>query len=216
MKRAISRRAILRGAGGVALGLPLLDAMGGRALAQVQPPKRLVVVSVGHSVDVTRGVESWLPKGDFTLLSPILAPLIPHQARLLVLAGIDNTLSSSGIVPSNGHNYSSRSLLTGMPTKQALDPLGNLLANRPECTPASAAGGPSIEYVKLGLHLSLAQPLEQSRAVLHFQVVARELEIVLPISFTVRPRLVPVERPAGRDPVALGDLFIDDEPGVGE
>src|SRR5882672_10216630 len=35
-------------------------------------------------------------------------------------------------------------------------------------------------------HLSLAQPLEQSRAVQRFQAVARELEIVLPISFFER------------------------------
>src|SRR6186713_1850818 len=32
-------------------------------------------------------------------------------------------------------------------------------------------------------HLSLAQPLEQNRAVKHFQGIARELEVVLPISF---------------------------------
>jgi hypothetical protein len=129
------------------MGLPLLNAMGGRAMGQVQAAKRFVVVSVGHSVDVTRGTDSWLPKGDFTRLSPVLEPLIPHQAKLLVLGGIDNALSSSNVVPSNGHNYSSRSLLTCMPTKQALDGAGNLLASRPECTPASAAGGPSIEYV---------------------------------------------------------------------
>ena len=35
-------------------------------------------------------------------------------------------------------------------------------------------------------HLSLAQPLEQNRAVQHFQSVARELEVVLPISFFER------------------------------
>src|SRR5689334_17630111 len=35
-------------------------------------------------------------------------------------------------------------------------------------------------------HLALAQPLEQSRAVQHFQKVARELEVVLPVSFFER------------------------------
>jgi N-carbamoylputrescine amidase len=35
-------------------------------------------------------------------------------------------------------------------------------------------------------HLSLAQPLDQSRAVQHFQKVARELEVVLPVSFFER------------------------------
>ena len=35
-------------------------------------------------------------------------------------------------------------------------------------------------------HLALAQPLEQSRAVQHFQKIARELEVVLPVSFFER------------------------------
>jgi hypothetical protein len=130
----------------VVLGLPLLEAMGGRALAQMQSPKRFVLVSVGHSVDVSHGANSWLPTGDFTKLSPVLQPLVPLQDKLLVLGGIDNLLSTSDLVPSNGHNYSSRSLLTCMPTRQALDGAGNLLGSRPECTPTSAAAGPSIEF----------------------------------------------------------------------
>lgn len=144
MKRSCSRRAILRGAGGAALGLPLLELTAG---AQLQPPKRFLLVSVGHSVDVTRGVDSWLPRGDWAQLSPILAPLIPLRDKLLVISGIDNLLCSSGLVPTNGHNYSSRSLLTCMPTKESLDAAGNLLPARPECKPGSLAGGPSFEYV---------------------------------------------------------------------
>src|SRR4029453_16864638 len=35
-------------------------------------------------------------------------------------------------------------------------------------------------------HLSLAQPLEENRAVKHFQAIARELQVVLPISFFER------------------------------
>jgi hypothetical protein len=145
--RSISRRAVLRGLGGVTLGLPLLEAMGNEAFAQTAT-KRFVLVSVGHSVDINKSGDSWLPKAaDFAKLSPVLAPLVPLQDKLLVLSGIDNVLANGDLVPSNGHNYSSRSLLTCMPTKGALDGAGNLLANRPECTPSSAAAGPSFEYV---------------------------------------------------------------------
>jgi N-carbamoylputrescine amidase len=35
-------------------------------------------------------------------------------------------------------------------------------------------------------HLSLAQPVEQNRAVRHFQETARELQVVLPVSFFER------------------------------
>jgi hypothetical protein len=144
----LSRRAVLRGAGGVALGLPLHEAMGSKAFAQTMSTKRFVLVSVGHSVDINKSSDSWLPKAaSFAALSPVLAPLVPLQDKLLVLSGIDNVLSNGDLVPSNGHNYSSRSLLTCMPTKAALDGAGNLLPNRPECTPSSAAAGPSFEYV---------------------------------------------------------------------
>jgi len=145
MTGKISRRAVLRGAGGIAVGLPLLEATSARA--QMVSPKRFVLVSVGHSVDVTKSSDAWLPKADFAQLSPVLQPLLPVRDKLLVLSGIDNLLSTADLVPSNGHNYSSRSLLTCMPTKDALDGAGNLLGSRPECTPSSAAGGPSFEFV---------------------------------------------------------------------
>jgi hypothetical protein len=140
-----TRRAVLRGAGGAMLGLPLLELTGGKAFAAA--PKKFLVVSVGHSVDVRRGADAWLPsKSNFAQLSPILQPLIPQQQRLLVLSGIDNVLNSTNLVPSNGHNFSSRSLLTCMPTREALDASGRLVAGPPQCEITSAAAGPSIEY----------------------------------------------------------------------
>jgi hypothetical protein len=145
--RTPSRRAVLTGAGGVTLGLPFLEITGGRAQAQAQPPPRLIIVSVGHSVQVQHGGESWLPGPDFTQLSPILQPLLPRQDKLLVLSGIDNLLASAGVVPSNGHNFSSRSLLTCMPTRSAIDGGGGLVSDPPGCEVGSAAGGPSFEYV---------------------------------------------------------------------
>jgi hypothetical protein len=142
-----SRRAILRGAGGVALGLPWLELTSRRAHAQATPPRRFLLISAGHSVDVTRNVDSWLPPAaDLSRLSPILEGLAPHKDKVLVLSGIDNVLSDGNVVPSNGHNFSSRSLLTCMPTKPALDAAGNLRAGPPECVEGTPAGGPSFEY----------------------------------------------------------------------
>ena len=147
MIQKLSRRAILRGAGGAALGLPLLELTAGRANAGVTSPKRLIIVSVGHSVDVRKGVDSWTPQGDWARLSPVLEPLIPHRDKLLLVNGVDNMLMKPMLVPTLGHDYCARTLLTCMPTKPALDAAGNLIPNPPACGPSTPAGGPSIEFV---------------------------------------------------------------------
>lgn len=87
----LNRRAVLRGAGGVAIALPWLEIMDRERPARAAGPdaKRLVVVyTPGGTV-----LENWRPTGtekDFTL-GPILQPLAPVQNRLLVLDGIDMT-----------------------------------------------------------------------------------------------------------------------------
>jgi hypothetical protein len=85
----LSRRAVLRGAGGVAVALPWLEIMsGGReSRAQGAPARRfLAVFNPGGTI-----LESWTPTGteaDFAL-SPILNPLADVKDSLLVLNGID-------------------------------------------------------------------------------------------------------------------------------
>jgi hypothetical protein len=85
----LNRRAVLRGAGGVAIALPWLEIMGGaRELrAQALPARRLVsVFTPGGTV-----LDQWTPSGgesDF-VLSPILSPFEPVKDSLLVLNGID-------------------------------------------------------------------------------------------------------------------------------
>lgn len=91
MKKSLrlSRRALLRGAGGVAIALPWLEAMSPdrRAHAADAPARRfLAVYNPGGTI-----LERWRPDGtesDFTL-SPILAPFEPVKSRLIVLDGID-------------------------------------------------------------------------------------------------------------------------------
>jgi hypothetical protein len=86
--KALSRRAVLRGAG-AALALPLLDAMT-PALAQsagmADKVHRFQTVYVPNGM----AMEYWSPTGvgrNFEL-SPILTPLAPFKDRLLVLSGL--------------------------------------------------------------------------------------------------------------------------------
>jgi hypothetical protein len=85
--RLLSRRALLRGAGGAALGLPLLEIMhGGRARAQeALAPQRFLVWTTPNGT-VT---DNWRPiagasETDFQL-SEILSPLAAHQSDLVVV-----------------------------------------------------------------------------------------------------------------------------------
>jgi len=127
----LSRRAFLRGAGGVAIGLPFLNIMGcsSRAGEQVAiggsegaagaaaktaraglAPKRFVTMFSANGTII----ENWRPTGgetDFTL-STILAPLEPHRAHLLVLEGLDFQSGRNG--PGDNHQKGMGHLLTGI------------------------------------------------------------------------------------------------------
>ncbi len=91
MRHTLTRRRMLRGAAGVAVGLPWLEASlssNARACSE-GTPKRLIVMYSGGSGTV---YSAWQPSGvgnDFSL-SPILQPLQPHIDDLVVLSGIDN------------------------------------------------------------------------------------------------------------------------------
>jgi Protein of unknown function (DUF1552) len=87
----LSRRAVLKGMGSVAIALPWLEVMvpAKQARAATAAAKRFVgIYTPGGTV-----LENWRPSGTesaFTL-SPILEPLAPVVDRLLVLDGIDMT-----------------------------------------------------------------------------------------------------------------------------
>jgi hypothetical protein len=90
-KKHISRRTFLRGAG-VAIGLPLLDAMvpSLTALAQTAAARkpRLGFLYLPHGAIM----EQWTPatQGTGFELPPILKPLAPFQNRLTVVSGLQN------------------------------------------------------------------------------------------------------------------------------
>ena len=110
----ISRRALLRGAG-VAIGLPMLDAMrpalAGSAAGDV--PRRLVVVYVPNGIIMN----DWLPKEtgkDFTF-SRILKPLEPFRSDITVVSGLVN--HGPDKAKGGDHAKASGSFLSGMPPK---------------------------------------------------------------------------------------------------
>src|SRR3954470_5494919 len=83
--RPLSRRAVLRGAGG-AVALPLLDAMIPRAAAASRPPARLGFFYLGTGWN-TRELFPRTP-GPKHETTRLLAPLESHRGRFTVLQGM--------------------------------------------------------------------------------------------------------------------------------
>ena len=97
-KFTLNRRAVLRGAGSVAIALPFLEIMGSppaRAQAAASPAKRfLAVYTPGGTVnDDGSGKNKWRPTGTemAPVLSPILAPLQPMMDKLQGMLGADES-----------------------------------------------------------------------------------------------------------------------------
>ena len=120
---SISRRTFLRGAG-VALGLPVLEAMGPvtlqpHALARagepgkpVRPPVRMACLYFPNGV----WQQSWIPPagGDELALPPSLEPLERVKRDVLVLSGLDKANSREG----DGHYAKTANFLTGLPVRK--------------------------------------------------------------------------------------------------
>ena len=113
------RRAFLKGAGAVAVGLPFLELTAGAARAAPgDHPQRLLILSMGHSMDVNGGYDdaNLLPvhnNGVLTAASPVLQALTPHLDKCNYFWGIDNLVAQS--LSSNGHNASGRTVLAYAP-----------------------------------------------------------------------------------------------------
>ncbi|HMF44976.1 MAG TPA: DUF1552 domain-containing protein [Polyangia bacterium] len=116
----LSRRACLKGAG-VALGLPMLEAMlpfGRRARAQAAAagkPLRLLVWTFPDGVRM----DAWTPTtaGAGYASTPILQPLDPWKSKLNVISGLANTPASvvSGNIFAGSHARATGAMLTQVP-----------------------------------------------------------------------------------------------------
>ena len=137
ISRRISRRTLLRGAGGIAIGLPFLEIMGepraARAADPVIPQRFVVFFSPDGYIK-----NNWTPTGtetDFTLGRSLL-PLKDFQKNLIVLDGVDNEAAKHGV--GDDHMRGMGTMLTGT----------ELLSGTTQggcCEPAGLAGGISVD-----------------------------------------------------------------------
>jgi hypothetical protein len=130
--KPISRRTILRGAGGAAIALPFLEAMRGRKKAHAATaPQRFVVMFSANGTLPT----AWTPTGSGTsfTLSPILTPLQPYQSDLVIVQGL---LQEGG--GGDGHQNGIGGMLTGSPLNPG--PFAGVGA-----PPAGWPTGPSVD-----------------------------------------------------------------------
>ena len=124
-KRALPRRTFLRGAG-VALGLPLLDAMVPALSALADTPaavaSRLGFIYMPNGVAKnSSGIDYWTPstEGRNFQMSQILAPLEPFRDRMLVVSGLDQNQAEAGNDGASGdHTRGTSSWLTGVYPKR--------------------------------------------------------------------------------------------------
>ncbi len=119
-KKCLSRRTVLRGAG-VAVALPLLDAMVPALVAQgrtaARPTRRLGIIYQSNGIEMGR----WTPAtlgADFEL-TPILEPLAPFRDRLTIVSGLNNKEAETR--PGEGagdHSRGPAAFLTGVHPKK--------------------------------------------------------------------------------------------------
>jgi hypothetical protein len=140
-KNRITRRTLLRGAGGVAIGLPFLEAMLSPRRSHADPtlvPLRLLVFyTPGGTL-----LDQWRPTGTETdfALSEMMAALNPYKDKLLFLDGLDLSIANIGV----GHPHSRG--MAGVLTGQQLLP-GNFETGGGG---ASFADGPSVDQIIAG------------------------------------------------------------------
>src|SRR5262245_24723494 len=115
MKKAISRRTVLRGMGAT-VALPFLDAMT-PAFAAVKPVLRFGAVYVPNGVIM----QAFTPKTEGTAfeLTPILQPLARFRDHMLVLSGLPNPPARPRDGEGTGdHDRASAAYLTGAHPKK--------------------------------------------------------------------------------------------------
>src|SRR5260370_14757646 len=124
MLKPLSRRTLIRGAGGVAIGLPFLEAMRPRyAWAAGPNPKRFIAWYSANG----QMPAYWYPTGtlsNFTL-NTAHKPLEPYKSKLIVFNGVKNDAGNDPVY--GGHQGSFASMLSGSPF---LDP-GSFNTMRP-------------------------------------------------------------------------------------
>jgi hypothetical protein len=148
----MSRRALLRGAGGAAMALPFLESSSFAAAAPSAPPLRFVVYMQGEG----NLSKLWRPPvlaNDALQLSEMLQPLAAHQQKLTVISGVSNKIAP--MHTSNGHNAPGHTIMTAA----LVDTTGTGSFDKSiEVKQGSLSLGPSIDHF-IADQLKLKEPV---------------------------------------------------------
>jgi hypothetical protein len=137
----MSRRTLLRGAGGVAIALPFLEAMLPRRASAAPSPRRLFLMH--NQNGVVPG--AWFPTGgekDFKL-APAMAPFEPLRENLIIIDGVDKQENRGD---GTAHARGMASTFTGNSSKDGF-------ADGPSIDQAVAnaiGGGSRVKYLLAG------------------------------------------------------------------
>jgi len=123
--KRLSRRALLRGAGGIALALPWLEAMEARRAqaADAAPPRRLAVLYFPNGTAGDANGTALYPQGtgaDYVMAGP-WSPLEPHRADLTIFKNVRN--NPAILCPFPNHPPAASCFLTGVPINKSYDVL---------------------------------------------------------------------------------------------
>ncbi len=114
MKKKLSRRKMLLGAGGVAISLPFLEAMlgSGRTVAQTVPRRVIFFFSSCGPAPTT-----WWPTGGETdfVLNQAMRPLEPYRDKILIPDGVSMTTALEDSFARNGHDKGTVHCMTARP-----------------------------------------------------------------------------------------------------
>ena len=113
MNKRLSRRTLLRGAGGAALALPFLEAMSARA-DELTIPKRIIFFMSFNGAVMDRWKCQVNPSDDSDFVwSEILEPLAPIKDDCLILEGVPMNSSYDAAQQATAHQGGAASCLTG-------------------------------------------------------------------------------------------------------
>lgn len=153
-----TRRNFLKGAGGLAVGLPFLPSLTRAKAGPGEGPQRLILLMQPQGMIM----EEWHPTGTGSnyQLSPILSGLEDIREHINIISGLDNRVPMMA-EGNYGHPGASKAIWTGMPLDFNLSPEGNMLPspNVPEDPWHVGAGGPSVDQV-IAQRLGAATPYE--------------------------------------------------------
>ncbi len=199
-----TRRNFLKGAGGLAVGLPFLPSLTRAKAGPGEGPQRLILLMQPQGMIM----EEWHPTGTGSNfeLSPILSPLETIKDDIVVVSGLDNTMPHL-FNNAGGHQGASKSIFTGTTVSSNLAPDGTPLpeGQRPDVEHEVGAGGPSIDQV-IAARLNAPTPYES----LGFAIGTTSYYEAVAAFHAGRDEILGLE-PDPRE--AFDRLFADFEPG---